>query len=99
MSTVNATDSVAGAAIEDDPFYEVVLGDPLLLRSEFDDLIDASWGPREPGGRAAGVRPTGRPGTPSGVRRRKNAALPDIAVEEGTRHVRTDKRSPPPKRS
>jgi len=95
MSTVDATDSVPAAAVEDDPFYEILHRDPLLLRSEFDDLIAASWGPTEPGDGATGVRPGDGPSRPVRRRHSDDDARATNSSQERYRRIRTDKRSPP----
>lgn len=99
MSTVNAIDSLAAAAVEDDPFFQIVLADPELLRSEFDGLIDASWGPTEPGdGDRIRVQRSGRPGRSPQRRHDHDDASSEIGSERCVRRIRINKRGPPPRR-
>jgi hypothetical protein len=93
VPTVTPTDSLAATAVEDDPFHELVHNDALLLRAEFDDLIDASWGPTNPSDRSTALGPAGRP------RRRSNSAasgeVRTNGAEPGARQRRSTTRSPP----
>jgi hypothetical protein len=88
-----ATDSLPAAGIEDDPFFEIVRSDPLLLRAEFDDLIDASWGNVPPSQAVISGGPQRPPRRSAG-----GARVEDVrVVDRGacSRHVHTAKRSPP----
>jgi hypothetical protein len=96
VDTVYPIDSLPAAGIEDDPFYRIVLGDPQLLDTEFDELIESSWGEVPP--------PPRRPqtdGRPEGPRRSTElgaGAVPDSArPKDGPRRTRTVQRSPPSK--
>jgi hypothetical protein len=89
------TDSLA-CAVEDDPFFELVVNDPMLLRAEFDDLVGASWGPAVPADPSAPLDPGRRPPRFGTARTADSDEAPARRDERGSRHRPTGKRSPPP---
>jgi hypothetical protein len=95
MDTPIPTDSIA-CAIEDDPFFDMVVNDPLLLRAEFDDLVGASWGPTGPADPVTALDPGSRPPRLRAERERRRDGASERRDERGSRHLWTAKRSPPP---
>jgi len=94
MRTGTTSDSLSGVAVEDDPFFELILNDPLLLEAAFDDLVDDFWGPTIPRDRAHVI------GSAGSRRRPLNTAAGDDSREShappGARPpIRAAKRSPP----
>jgi hypothetical protein len=97
VDTVYPIDSLPAAAIDDDPFYEIVLSDPLLLDTEFDDLIASAWG-QEPPPPHRRWTDDGDDGDDDPSRTRvkdAGAAHRRVNAERTRRQLRTAQRSPP----